>query len=145
MSITGRLRLSFLIIPALCLIVSCGEKASKPEADPLTALCRWRWVNRTYVTVEEQKIEITTTFKYNDDGTYNMTKTGKAAGEEIESYTENENGTFVMVDDTLEVSPLEGDAYTLGWAIPPGSGNLNLTWSDGTALEFEYTVPQGYA
>ena len=130
---------------ASLLMVSCGKDTSKPEADPLKALCSWRWVNRTYITENDEKVEVTTTFKFNEELTYNMTRRGKAGGTDIESYTEDENGTFEMIDDTLTVTPVGGDSYTLVWDIPSGSGNLHLTWNDGTMLEFEYTVPQGYA
>lgn len=108
------------------------------------ALCHFRWVNRTYVTENDQKVEVTTTFKFNEEGTYNMTKRGTLGSQDVDSYTEDEDGTFEMVGDILELTPETGDPYTIEWEIPSGSGNLHLTYSGGTVLEFEYTVPQGW-
>ena len=134
-----------LVVAVLCLSAYCGKDETQPETDPYKQISAFRWVSRTYETVDGQKIEIMTTFKFNEEKTYTMSRKGTASGEELESYAKAESGTYELVDDTISMTPGTGNAYTIGWEILTGSGNLQLVFPDGEVLEFEYTVAQGYA
>jgi hypothetical protein len=135
--------LIMLILPVvLGLLGGCGSD-SEVESDPYTVLAGGdnnRWKNRT---TDENNVVVTINLKLTAAKTYTRNQDGTSAGEHVDSYTKSEAGSYVATDTEITFSPTGGTAYTVTWRSVPGSGDLELTYADGSQIVFTYEPYSG--
>jgi hypothetical protein len=138
--------LILVLIPVvLALIAGCGSD-SEVESDPYASLAGGTnniWKNRTTVDADGTSVVVTITMKLTSAKTYTRNTQGIAAGEVVDAYTEAEAGNYAASETEITFTPTGGTAYTVTWRKVPGSGDLELTFTDGTIEVFTYEPYSG--
>ena len=127
---------------AFVLVSGCGK--DEVTSNPYDTLAvDYTWKNLEVTTVDGKEIRITTTMLFTDAKTYSRRVQAISEGEIIEAYDESEAGNYVATETEITFTPTGGEPYTVSWRKVPGTGDLELTYADGSQLTLTYEPRQG--